>query len=566
MKPYVINLDFKKELANPMVKFTLGDKCSIKIHVFDEGEEIEVDNATISINGFATKPIDVSSMIYTFGDEIEKAGFYRCNVQVYKDGRNTTCEFSVQVLPDKSVAESEVTRTPTVVEDIYMKIDNNRNNIVVLQEEVDQNTQKLQNKLDLETLKPQVVQGEVDFVGDVHFDGGAFFYNNVVLYDTYIEVYGDLQVFGNIIQKGQVYETHAEQIYTTKDEIIMREHAINALPPGVLARIKALKYDGTNNGVFGIGRDGFFRVGDEGNEAILAAIDEMENIQDGELVYYDKTANKLKSITTNEILEKATPIFNELSLTDINHLTNEKEYLAEIKMLKGKSEVTSSGIASVEKPIIVSESQNDESNQIQYLETLHGLPNNPDIYDYIDDKGYYHSKLIKIALGEFDGSILNQTGNLVNVYRFRLDNFKTKYNLSIALNAVVTGFTYDSSWNTDARGLHYNNSDNHIYLKIEKPIIESIMTRDSVNDITAFRTYLQENNIYGLFEKATEEVQLAKSKGDLLRIYPNGTIYYSSDGIIGEATLTIAENEKAKLELLIRSNARQQKKIDSLIG
>ena len=157
MKPYVINLDFKKELANPMVKFTLGDKCSIEIHVFDEGEEIEVDNATISINGFATKPIDVSTMIYTFGDEIEKAGFYRCNVQVYKDGRNTTCEFSVQVLPDKSVAESEVTRTPTVVEDIYMKIDNNRNNIVVLQEEFEETKLTEEDKTKLNNLPLNII-------------------------------------------------------------------------------------------------------------------------------------------------------------------------------------------------------------------------------------------------------------------------------------------------------------------------------------------------------------------------------------------------------------------------
>lgn len=350
MKPYVINLDFKKELANPMVKFTLGDKCSIEIHVFDEGEEIEVDYATISINGFATKPIDVSTMIYTFGDEIEKAGFYRCNVQVYKDGRNTTCEFSVQVLPDKSVAESEVTRTPTVVEDIYMKIDNNRNNIVVLQEEVDQNTQKLQNKLDIETLEAQTVKGEVNFNREVNF------YDDVYMgpaYAQYFEVNGDLYVNGDIIQNGSAYETHAEQIYTAKDEIIMREHAINALPPGVLARIKALKYDGTNNGVFGIGRDGFFRVGDEGNEAILAAIDEMENIQDGELVYYDKTANKLKSITKNEILEKATPItrkINGLTLTqDINlwekeTITIEPEEWIDNQVTKTVSGVTATSL------------------------------------------------------------------------------------------------------------------------------------------------------------------------------------------------------------------------------
>src|SRR5690606_380216 len=102
---------------------------------------------------------------------------------------------------------------------------------------------------------------------------------------------------------------------------------------------------------------------------------------------------------------------------------------------------------------------------------------------------------IKINLWEFDGSISNVTGDLVNVYRFRLTDFKTKYNLAIKqLNAVVTGFTYDSSWTTDERGLHYNNSDNHIYLKIEKPLIDS---QNGENLSEKLINYLTVNNTTG---------------------------------------------------------------------
>lgn len=118
------------------------------------------------------------------------------------------------------------------------------------------------------------------------------------------------------------------------------------------------------------------------------------------------------------------------------------------------------------------------------------------------DDGFSHDTRIKIVLGEFDDSITNQTETLMNVYRFRLDNFKIKYDLAIVQsNIVVRGFTY-TSWSADERGVHYNNTDNHLYLKIEKPLIEFIMNRDSVDVITAFRTYLQENNIYGYFERA----------------------------------------------------------------
>lgn len=124
---YKINLDFKKSCQNQMPVFTFGDNCGLKISVFDDGEPVsEIERATIAIAGVATKVIDPETMIYTFGDEIGKADYYKCTVQIYDGaGRSTTYAFTVRFNPDLSTAETDVTHNPSVVEDIYRRLDEN---------------------------------------------------------------------------------------------------------------------------------------------------------------------------------------------------------------------------------------------------------------------------------------------------------------------------------------------------------------------------------------------------------------------------------------------------------
>lgn len=83
-------------------------------------------------------------------------------------------------------------------------------------------------------------------------------------------VTGTLVLEGDIIQNGAAYETHAEQVYTTKDEVILRDGAIGALGAGVYAGIRAKLYDGVNDGLLVFGNDGIARVGDEGSTQALA--------------------------------------------------------------------------------------------------------------------------------------------------------------------------------------------------------------------------------------------------------------------------------------------------------
>jgi len=73
----------------------------------------------------------------------------------------------------------------------------------------------------------------------------------------------DLIVEGNIIQQGAAYETHAEQLYSTKDMLIMREGAPAGLQTGELSGFRIFKYDNINNLFFGADASGIVRVGDE---------------------------------------------------------------------------------------------------------------------------------------------------------------------------------------------------------------------------------------------------------------------------------------------------------------
>ena len=80
---------------------------------------------------------------------------------------------------------------------------------------------------------------------------------------------GSVTINGNITQHGTPYETHAEQLYTKKDNIITREDATGALPSGSHSGIKVNNYDGNGaNGILAYRSDGTAVVGDEtGNPA-----------------------------------------------------------------------------------------------------------------------------------------------------------------------------------------------------------------------------------------------------------------------------------------------------------
>lgn len=117
---------------------------------------------------------------------------------------------------------------------------------------------------------------------------------------------GDLNIAGDIIQQGAAYETHAEKIYTTNDYIYMREGAVGGLASGSYAGFEVIKYDGTNDGRLVIDNTGVARVGDVGDEQPLLTRDESNYMASNALIKWD--SNVQKAVTEGTVGTDTKPI------------------------------------------------------------------------------------------------------------------------------------------------------------------------------------------------------------------------------------------------------------------
>jgi hypothetical protein len=112
---------------------------------------------------------------------------------------------------------------------------------------------------------------------------------------------GTLTVNGDIVQNGQVYETHAEKLFTKNDEIITRDGATGGLSIGEYTGIIAKKYDGANDGRLGFNANGEARVGDIGDEQPLLTRDETSNLVDGQVLIWD--GDNLKAVGSDQFVK-----------------------------------------------------------------------------------------------------------------------------------------------------------------------------------------------------------------------------------------------------------------------
>ena len=110
---------------------------------------------------------------------------------------------------------------------------------------------------------------------------------------------GDLEVNGDIIQSGAAYETHAEQVFSHNDYIVMRDGAVNSLPAGSYSGLQVKKYDGTNDCRLVVDNQGVARVGDVNDEQPLATRDEVADMTSGALVKWDGVNEKLITSSAN---------------------------------------------------------------------------------------------------------------------------------------------------------------------------------------------------------------------------------------------------------------------------
>ena len=76
---------------------------------------------------------------------------------------------------------------------------------------------------------------------------------------------GQFLINGDIIQNGEVYNTHAENISTPQETILLRSGSEAGLGVGEMAGFVIQNYDGENDGMTVIDKDGILRIGDVGD-------------------------------------------------------------------------------------------------------------------------------------------------------------------------------------------------------------------------------------------------------------------------------------------------------------
>lgn len=103
----------------------------------------------------------------------------------------------------------------------------------------------------------------------------------------------------DIIQNGSAYETHAEQVFSHNDLMIMRDGAVNGLSTGEYSGIQVEKYDGANTGRMVMDNTGIMRVGKLNDEQPLATRDEAVNMTSGSLVKWDGVNKKMIAPASN---------------------------------------------------------------------------------------------------------------------------------------------------------------------------------------------------------------------------------------------------------------------------
>ena len=112
-----------------------------------------------------------------------------------------------------------------------------------------------------------------------------------------LQINGQLQINGSIVQNGDAYETHAEQVFTQNDTIILRDNAVSGLAGTDYAGLIAKKYDGTNDGALVFDSTGTARVGDVGDEQPLTTRAESESMVDNNFVIWNSANNRIQTRT-----------------------------------------------------------------------------------------------------------------------------------------------------------------------------------------------------------------------------------------------------------------------------
>lgn len=162
--------------------------------------------------------------------------------------------------------------------------------------------------------KKLFLSGDANIGGSLTLGGNATItgtttLNNTVNINGATTITGNLTIKGNISQEGTTYETHAEQVYSTKDYIYLREGNTGALTDGSYSGLQFVKYDGTNDGRLVVDKNGVARVGDVGDEQPIATREETPNANG--VAYWDSTNKRFT--TSSKVYVSSDKLFSNSS-------------------------------------------------------------------------------------------------------------------------------------------------------------------------------------------------------------------------------------------------------------
>lgn len=235
-------------------------------------------NSTGDINIKAEGKIDVSvdgdiNYDYT-GKKITKGP---SEIAVHESGEENEADFNNVIIENTQIGTDEDKRDLKVNGTVYAD-ELTAGKINGVEEGEDENT-----------VSKVVINGQVAITDNTAIDGTLTVGNNTTINgsldldsgdltikgDGNIEIVGkggitindgDLHIKGNIVQEGEVYETHAEQLYTTKNHIVLRESAVVGLFEDESSGIIVSKYDGENNIHLCVDKTGYARIGEADDE------------------------------------------------------------------------------------------------------------------------------------------------------------------------------------------------------------------------------------------------------------------------------------------------------------
>lgn len=131
-------------------------------------------------------------------------------------------------------------------------------------------------------------------ITDTLLSDNVAFKNKINTFTENQTINGTLTVQGNIVQNGESYITHAEQVYSKNDYVVLRDGAVGSLGSGYSGFLFK-KYDGTNDGHLVVDVNGIARVGDVGDEQPLATREETP--LNGGFAKWDSATSKFVTTT-----------------------------------------------------------------------------------------------------------------------------------------------------------------------------------------------------------------------------------------------------------------------------